>query len=373
MRDDSSDPLELPDLPELSSGSSSVEDEYDKILKTAEEEKRKDKDSALKEEQRKKSESSKKTLIIAGAGVTAIAALTGVLVFANPFSQSDSNSSSKDSKTKTSQQADPKTNISKNAKPPTKLKEGEVFWANDEGIIYPIKLEKWQEAPYAIEGVNREQLNKKYRNKNMNMDRIARKFPSEAAGSTSNPNKKTNPDGTSNPNYTLLTDADVEYTVDKYLELIVNPQFGDWTNVQYAKNHPNKSLDINTWSKVFTTKYFYDNYNKKPYKDWMPLYADWNENDYGMKDQLLEEGPRWIGEVKSAKMKDVSDSHSDDPSKNATKFTVDAVVKYTAWLNDGDSISKDGTLKLTLVPNENIKDTEHKLLIDSSSLEVSRS
>lgn len=191
-------------------------------------------------------------------------------------------------------------------------------------------------------------------------------LPSEYDGFTSDDNKEYLEDGTLNPMYSYWTREVLTGEADRAIQLLLNPSFGNWANYQYAQSDVNANfkLENNPGLNQIFTKNFKEAISASPAEK-MPIYADWQKNNYG-ETSLLNSGPRWYGEITSS----TSDFIYDEETFSYTvEFSGD--VKYTAFTSDGGKIERKGTLHLTFVPNQNNELNESgKVLIDNANLTV---
>lgn len=190
-------------------------------------------------------------------------------------------------------------------------------------------------------------------------------LPYEAAGYTSNDAQALLDDGTINSEYSYWTAEVFSAEATVAVERLLNPTFGEWGLIQYPAYPGNEAYDPNMLGDLFTNRYLDANVDSE-YSEYIPVYADWNGDNYGGNDDLLESGPRWYGEVVSSQTEFVYNEEN-----NSYTATMTADVKFTAWAKDQSKLEKNGTLVIKFVPNTNNEgDANHKVLIDDASLKV---
>lgn len=256
--------------------------------------------------------------------------------------------------------------ITRNDNAPTENPRAGEFWVNDKGQIrYPIEIEDWQREPGVVADASvQKKLVAKY--SGSEVASASGVLPSAEAGYTSDPKKKLLADGTLNPVYTSVTQEDFSNSAFQYIERAINPMFGDWMDYSEDTDYVSQNFESYRYEDMFTPAYLKKNQGKNP-STWVPIFADWKENNYGMGDKLITGGPRWIGEMKSSKT-----TFSYNKADGSYTANVTANIKFSAWQKDQSVASKNGVLKLKLVPNpDETADANHKFLIDDASLTTS--
>lgn len=189
----------------------------------------------------------------------------------------------------------------------------------------------------------------------------------ESTGITSDPSKAQDKNGFPNLDYSYVTSDVFVRETGIITERLLNPLFGGWGHYQFADQNARTELDPNIFSPIFTEKYRKENFNKKD-KSYLPIYADWAGNNYGMGDRLLPAGnARWIGKIKSANVEF-------EYSKKTLSYSADAVynVVFTAKTMDKKTVTKNGVLKVRWVtdPSAAQNPSAFRIVIDSASLTV---
>lgn len=240
------------------------------------------------------------------------------------------------------------------------------FYKKD-GLYYPINVNKWQEDSYSSQ---KEKNSKKLQDdilswtSELGIGTDSNTLPSEEAGYTSDISKAKLSDGTINPKYSYWTSEVYAGEVGEYVQRLINPDFGGWGTYQYPLGKAGKQFNIGLVSDIFTQNFLAKNAESK-FADYIPVYADWDQNNYGMGDQLLNNGPRWYGEI----INDESDfKYNDEDGTYIVDYT--AKVKFTAWAKDQSKLEKNGELKLTFVSNPDTNNSGHRVLVDNASLKV---
>lgn len=252
----------------------------------------------------------------------------------------------------------------------------------EDGKEFPIKLEDWQlESARNITVSNDETNNEEHSSgilgdnaisdeiksslyqklATTDVDSASNTLPSEKSGYTSDDSKEII-DGIPNPDYSYWTKESFQADLGNSIERLINPIYGGWAFYQYSENNP-AAFDVNIMSDMFTNDYLEKHSTSNP-SNYIPVFADWNSNDYGMGDILLTNGSRWMGEVIYS---DTEFVYNDDTNSYNVNYT--AQVRFVAWSVNQETLEKYGTLKLKLVPNNlNQGSSSHKVLIDDASL-----
>lgn len=326
--------------------------------------------AALKKDAKR--EKNKKIALISSGGVLAAAVVAGLLLF-NPFSANsgfDPNNSGNDGiyqgqndNGENKEEVEEDNKVEDVDKDIIKDNEDFIF---EEGKLYPIQTEEWQTSSYDSqkdEGKLRELINAKV--EGSTLENASSILPLEAAGFTSDESKK-EVDGELNSMYSFWTAEDFSYSVAEMTERLLNPTFGSWGDYQYSYSDSKKAFNVSLIEDMFTSNFLSTNVDKD-YSEYIPVYADWDKNDYGKGKELLSGGTRWIGEVTNST---ADFTYNDDEENYTVKYSAD--VKFTAWTKDEAQLEKNGKLTLTLVANtgDNKKDSKYKVLIDNASLKV---
>lgn len=321
--------------------------------------------ASLKKEDKK--EKTKKVALISSGVVLAAAVVAGIAMF-NPFGPGAEFNGKDNNETGVYQEQ--QTEEPKDAKKEEELNKGALkdkeSFVNEEGKLYPITVDEWQQSSFKSQEKDeslKENILTKYGE--TDLENISSILPLEAAGFTSDSSKK-EVDGELNPMYSFWTAEEFEYSVAEQIERLLNPTFGGWGNYQYKYGQANKAFDTSLFDDMFTSQFLESNVDKK-YSEYIPVYADWSSNDYGMSKELLSSGTRWIGELKAS----TADFDYNEEEQNYTvRYSAD--VKFSAWAKDESKLEKNGKLNLTLVANtgEYKKDSKYKVLINNASLKV---
>lgn len=244
------------------------------------------------------------------------------------------------------------------------VKDEETFY-QAEGNEFPVETEEWQQDVYdpSVLSEARGPILDSTNGSGLKDDSGI--LPYEAAGYTSDDSKQRLEDGSINPSYSFWTAESFTAEVAVMQERLLNPTFGGWGLVQYPAYPGNISYNSDILGDMFTPEFENRNADKQ-FSEYMPIYADWNGDNYGGNDSLLETGPRWYGEITNSSYEFVWND-----SENAYDVNVTADVKFTAWAKNQSKLEKNGRLTLKLVANtEDTQDTGHKVLIDDASLKV---
>ena len=232
------------------------------------------------------------------------------------------------------------------------------FWSDKK---YPVEQQQWQKTPYRDQ--KGKTLDTHITNLMSNipgaMSQIA-SLPSRSTGFTDDPHKALI-DGVPNPRYSYWTSEGFTENVYTALQRFINPEFGEWTQLQYPISLTSNKESMTRWfDDVYDPAYLASKKKAEP-RTWVPIYADWDSNNYGMKDKLLNDGgPRWMGVLEN-----VRTTLTYDKKKQYTAKVV-AHVKYSAWAQDQTTLTKHGVITFNVVPG----DETHHYNITNSTLEM---
>lgn len=113
-----------------------------------------------------------------------------------------------------------------------------------------------------------------------------------APDDTNDQDKVYNEDGSLNDNFTYITQDDITTTVRDDIERLINPVYGEWSSLQnpdrmdWTQGADKAHLDVNSWNRL-ADMFTYDNRNmlkndnESDARSVVPLYADWDKNQYG--------------------------------------------------------------------------------------------
>lgn len=235
----------------------------------------------------------------------------------------------------------------------------------DEGKYFPTEVEEWAQTSYSVEQEETISDSVLEMAKNEEWGQASMLLPSEEVGYTSDENEKIIDGGNFNPLYSYWTMEVFQKESTIAIERLLNPTFGGWGVYQYPAYKANTEYDQRILDDLFTDRWLTAN-EGKPYSEYMPIYADWNSDNYGGQDNLLEAGPRWHGDVVSSS---TDFTYDDETSQYVVNLTAD--VKFTAWGQDQSILEKNGVLTIKFVANANGEGaSSHKVLIDEASLKV---
>lgn len=308
----------------------------------------------------RRSSKAKKVSLIAGTTVLAAAVTAGFLFF-TPFG-GDLNFN-KDANLAPISAPELNSNLGKNiVQPPEDTTED---FAKDSSKKYPIKLKDWQTKPHTEQEGDSLKKDILTSLSGSEINSSGNTLPSEASGFTSDSSKETLENGSLNMRYSYWTAEVFQSEVGGYLERLLNPTFGGWEMYQHNGVGSSGYFDTRLISDMFTDRWLSENANK-PTSEYVPVFADWKANDYGLSDKLLTTGSRWIGTLKSSHT-----AFTYDPEKLQYSVNLTAQVKFVAWTKDQTKLEKNGTLTLHLVANaDKLNGSNHKVLIDSANLKM---
>lgn len=233
---------------------------------------------------------------------------------------------------------------------------------NTEDGVFPIPLEDWQKLQ-GTDGLSPEnELALIETLKGSDLYSSAFVLPSEASGFTSNDELVYNEDGTLNPLYSFWTQESYTAGAGQIIEKFLNPRFGNWEAYQGKGSDPNSIDPVALFPNTFTDEALKSG---EPVSKWLPIYADWSNNNYGRSD-LSATGQRWYGQVEESLSEFVWDEATSQYSVNFT-----ANVKFTAYKNNGEKVSEKGVLTLEFVANPGgERGSGGKVLVNRSSLTI---
>ena len=187
-------------------------------------------------------------------------------------------------------------------------------------------------------------------------------LPAKANGYTDDLKEQNLEDGSPNPQFSYWTVEGFNEFVGIALYRFANPVFGEWEayTVSGKKETLNNPVVYVHLKDLFDPKYL-EEVKGKPIRQWLPIFADWDNNDYGMKDKLLD-GPRWMGEIENVNVKFDYDKNS----RNYRAF-VSANVTYKAWAKDQSVLEKKGVISFTVNKGD---DPDRRYLIRDTKLEI---
>lgn len=302
---------------------------------------------------RNSKEKRKKITVISAVAATSIALIVGLIIY-DPFTQS----------IRWESDPEPTGGYSGTTGSTTVNQADDPFsWAKETGKVFPVKTKEWEEKSYldSIQSGSIKEKQAKYWGTDLRQ--AAAQLPSEANGFTADDSKSFNDDGSLNPLYSYWT-QEVFYneTIDM-LERIINPVYGSWGTYQYSQSMENAEEVLPTIFKEIMSPEALASGAKA-----IPVLADWNKDDFGMKDSLLGygEGNRWIGEVTG-----IQTTFTFNEENNQYDVILVANVTYSAWTKDKNIATKEGVLTLNLGANsENKVASPNKVIINSASLEL---
>lgn len=303
----------------------------------------------------------KKRNIIIGTSSGVIAALiVGSIFLFNPFGSGgffkDSGTSAR-TPSATQQAQTPQVQI---------IPEGQTDESFADSNPIPFKVADWQKETFSAKNTNTLLKDAVKTDSGSNLAVSSGTLPSEAAGFTSDPSKAQLSDGTINPMFSYWTAEQFSGETRLILERLLNPRFGDWMMYEWGDSDANHRFNVQQFSDIFTARFMNGNAGK-PYSEWVPVFADWNSNDYGMSKVLLVGGAsRWFGQVTSSSTSFV---YNDTTKQYTANFKANVV--FTAWTKDQKKVQKHGVLTLKLVSNaDNLNSSNNRVLVDGGSLKV---
>jgi len=214
----------------------------------------------------------------------------------------------------------------------------------------------WDDDPEsAPDGILARQHIEDLMRENSDIRSAANKFPSRASGYTNNLNQEKLEDGSDNPAYSFLLSEDVEFFFGHSVERLINPLYGEWTNLTLDLDNKNERTAKLTFDDMFSVDWFNDNISDDDISA-LPILGNWDNQS------VDKFGREWYGEIKN-----VDITFEDD----SDRFTTDIKVEYQRYTDDGDTEKKNGTLTLTAHPNyEDPDDINNRYVIVESKLSM---
>lgn len=241
--------------------------------------------------------------------------------------------------------------------------EGESEWLSDRGRAYDPRLDDENSEYVGYQW--RDGVEEWARLNVPNIESVAQQYPSRADNYTSNPDFVYLEDGSFNPFYSLLTTEDVEYFFGNSVQRFLNPVFGEWGMFQHPEGPFDSVVEgfpADNFRSLFTEDWWNENIENGDASN-LPVLADWNEDDYGGLD-LVQNNERWFGEITSHDI-------SVEGSSADTEILSSMGVEYTSYDSSGGTVSREGTLEITVVPNiEDLSDPDNRLIISDVSFSV---
>ena len=343
--------------------------DLDAIIKADEEDKKKE-DALLTSNKRQ--EGNKKKAFIGVLSLALVGVVASLFIF-KPFGLIDDEGDGK--KPAITATATPSTSTNQNQAPGPAEPN---FW-DEKGKQYPVKLQDWQLKPdnayRSVEGgeaaqskAQQELINQMgaYNLSIPGVNSNLQTLPSRSNGFTDDPKQVTLPDGNLNPKYTYWTLEGFNENVNGELQRFINPVFGRWSLYQYssAKDIINKDGYLNSLFQARMDPEFIKSVKGKPLSSWLPVFADWNSNDYGMGDKLLANGgPRWMGSLDN-----VETTFKFDEATQTYKAHVKANVTYVAWSQSQETLKKTGVITFDVLPGK--EGTNVRYMLSNTKLEM---
>ena len=187
------------------------------------------------------------------------------------------------------------------------------------------------------------------------------------SSSSSNPNltddmsKAFNSDGSMNPNYSFLTADNVSAQVRDDMEVLANPIYGAWTDLQSTGAKDVKSPGLR-FANMFTAdkSAAVQNADLHTLQSLVPVFADWNSDSYGGRYYNRIYGPI-VGTVGPSSCEYHISGTMDD------SITCSAPIIYHVMMKQNEVKTENHTLTISYRPQYSgqDKDVSRRILIDS--------
>lgn len=286
------------------------------------------------------SKAKRNRILMGVAGALAFVVMIGAAVLINPFANEavvDKTPKKNQAMTASKNAPDPEWYQEEKNYLPTKVKELEAEL--DGGITVradklPTSLDRAVEEVYGGSYAETE---------------VSYMLPGEEQGYTADAEETLLKDGTLNPMFTFWTGEIFMDHSTVQLSRMLNPAYGGWGRYQFPAANAKANFDPSALDGVFSARYI-EEIRKSKDKSIVPIYADWNNNDYGLGGQLLDADQaafRWIGSVDG----EPEIRMQYDTARYNYKVFATYPVKFVAWTKDKTKITRNGTLKVTWVAN----------------------
>lgn len=234
--------------------------------------------------------------------------------------------------------------------------------ATSDDAVFPVPLDEWQK-DIGTQGLGPEDRTELLATLlGSDLDSSAGLLPSEAAGFTSDDLLTINEDGSLNPNYSYWTKESFTADSGQIIERFLNPRFGNWERYQGKGSDPNGIDPAALFPGTFTDDMLKSG---EPVVNWLPIYADWSNDNYGRSD-LSATGARWYGQVVSSTSEFVFD---EETSQYTVNFEAD--VRFSAYKSNGEKVSEKGKLSIQFVANPGgERGSGGKVLVNRSNLTI---
>jgi hypothetical protein len=220
----------------------------------------------------------------------------------------------------------------------------------------PVTLDNWQTVSYT-DFLNDEESIEQAREWTRNqLGNTLSGYPSANGGYTSDVAKQYNEDGSFNLNYVYVLREDIEFGIATKIHRLINPVFGEWAQYQRKDSNATISFNTNIFAGMFSTKWM-ESYTYSADYSRIPIYADWESDNYGGLEFTNSRAPYFFGEVKELKL---YENVMEDLT--GTEFIVDAKIEFTANTTQG-RVKRYGNLHLNLSPNKEIVGSVNDRLI----------
>lgn len=229
----------------------------------------------------------------------------------------------------------------------------------------PVKLEHWQQTPYEESPKADRKPIMSWANRNPQLyNSLTGEFNANPK-LTSDINKVKQKGKAMNANYSSLTADNVKYTYTTFVNRLINPIFGNWYPAQFADNKPKTSDDLLRLQDMFTKDWWNKHITKSDYSA-LPVYADWTQSNFNHT-KFKKSLARWYGKLDKQHISPVTDKQG-----RFKKLKVNDTIKYSAYDNHGNVMTKTGVLSLELVENKgpHVNPSASPLLINNASLSI---
>lgn len=257
-------------------------------------------------------------------------------------------------------------------------------------LDYPIKIKDWatEEHKEEIPDKKTEEKLKKISKKYSEVDLAFQWLPSSAKspytntrkGSTlvikdeftSDLDKRYLSNGEENPKFSYAIREDYQRAFATITERLINPIYGGWIEAQDPIGEKAKvQSQLEVLSSAFDSDWWNKNIKKNDYSK-LPIYADWNNNNFGglqLSDRTGGVNGTFFGKIKETKAKKIK-ARTLGFVKDSTLplVKVEIPVEFVSYDKDENKLKKSGTLIYTLTPNLSNTDPEVRVVAKDARL-----
>lgn len=189
---------------------------------------------------------------------------------------------------------------------------------------------------------------------------------------TNDTEKKYLPNGEDNPKYSYALREDYQKAFATITERLLNPLYGGWLEAQDPIGEKAKTQEqFEVLSSAFDVDWWNKNVKKNNYSK-LPIYADWDNNNFGglkLSERSGGINGTFFGKIKETKAKKVKARTVGFMKNSELPFVkVELPVEFVAYDINEKKLKKTGTLIFTLVPNEDTNNPTMRVVAKDARL-----